>query len=125
MAHKFLKAMARKEGFGRHGTRATRNNNPGNIEWGPFARSHGATRIEVIPEGFRSTPRFAYFPSVELGWEAMRKRLITGMYKGLTVREAISKWAPPIENDTEAYIRFICKHAKVEEDMIVEEILNV
>lgn len=119
-----LEAIASMEGFGTAGSRATRNNNPGNIEWGEFARRHGATRIEEIPVGYVSKPRFAYFPDAESGFRAMRERLTTGMYKGLTVREAISKWAPPSENDTEAYIGYVCRKAGVQEHNKVEELLR-
>lgn len=121
-----LEAMARKEGYNIHRpmNRATRNNNPGNLEWGPFAREHGATHIEVIPEGYISSPRFAYFPSIELGWKAMRTRLLTGMYKGLTLRQAIYKWAPPTENDTESYIKYVAHHTGHSEHDYVKDILR-
>lgn len=121
----FLEAVAKKEGFGASPhNRPTRNNNPGNLQWGPFAREHGALHIEVMPSHSRARPRFAYFPDPETGWEAMRVRFTTGMYKGLTVEKAIHKWAPPIENDTEAYIRFVCKHVGCDRHDKVEELIN-
>lgn len=122
---KFLEAIARKEGYlkSKPMNRAVRNNNPGNLEWGPFARQHGATRIEEIPPGYTSTPRFAYFPDVTLGWKAMRERFATGMYKGLTVKQAMYKYAPPNENDTDSYIKFICQRVGCTPDTLVEELL--
>lgn len=33
-----------------------------------------------------------------------------------TIRQWISRWAPPCENDTENYIRFVCKNAEVGEN---------
>jgi hypothetical protein len=101
---KFIEAIAWHEGFYVKGSRAQRNNNPGNIEWGPFARAHGATSIE-IPHG-KEKPRFAYFP-VGCGFSAM-SALLCGEYLGLTIGEAITKWAPPSENDTAEYINDVC-----------------
>jgi hypothetical protein len=46
------------------GPRNRRNNNPGNIEYGPFAKEHGA----IGTDG-----RFAIFPDEETGFRAMKK----------------------------------------------------
>ena len=102
----FLEAIATQEGFYVPGSRAARNNNPGNIEWGAFARNHGATGIEVTPAG--ETPRFAVFPNAESGFDAMRS-LLTTAYLGLSVTQALDKWAPPIENQTSVYIADVCE----------------
>lgn len=115
----FAEALARQEGYGKPGGRATRNNNPGNINWGPFAQQYGATRIEIMPPGSKLKARFAYFPDSASGMAAARALLnkkarfdvsgnLIGGYLGATVRQVISRWAPPIENDTEAYIRNVC-----------------
>lgn len=77
------------------GTRAWRNNNPGNIEYGEFAKSSGAVG---------SDGRFAVFPSYEAGRAAKKKLLWdTKGYSGKTIAEAINRYAPPSENDTNAY----------------------
>ncbi|MEK6397860.1 MAG: hypothetical protein V4734_07220, partial [Terriglobus sp.] len=68
----FTAAMARREGFGPAGTRATRNNNPLNVEWGPFARRYGAMRLEAMPAGSKRRPRFAYFPDAATGFAAAK-----------------------------------------------------
>lgn len=65
------------------GTRATRNNNPGNIEYGPFARAHGATGTDG---------RFAIFPSLEYGKGAMDALLAGPGYQGLTLAQIQQKW---------------------------------
>lgn len=82
----------------REGTRASRNNNPGNIEFGDFARSQGAVG---------SDGRFAVFPTPNAGYQAMRALLSGERYGNLTVAQAITKWAPPSENDTQGYISSI------------------
>ena len=99
--------VARMEGFGASPfNRATRNNNPGDIEWGDFARAHGATRIEQLPP--HRTPRFAYFPTPELGYEAERALLKT-KYKGYSLTSFYMEYAPPSENDTKGLIDKACR----------------
>jgi len=99
-------AIAREEGFGMPHSRATRNNNPGNIEWGGFARAHGATRVEdAVPH---ITPRFAYFPSSEQGFAAMTA-LLQHYYGSMTLEQMLNRYAPPVENQTNAYIAYVCK----------------
>jgi hypothetical protein len=89
----------------RVGTRAWRNNNPGNIEYGPFAQKYGA----VGTDG-----RFAVFPSVEAGRKAQEALLFDSpSYKNLTVGQAISRYAPPSENDSGAYAGRVAQAAGV------------
>lgn len=83
----------------REGTRAWRNNNPGNIEYGEFARSMGAVG---------SDGRFAVFPNYEAGRSAKEKLLFnTSSYKNLSITGAVNRYAPSFENDTGAYTRSI------------------
>ena len=81
------------------GSRNWRNNNPGNIEYGSYARSMGA----VGTDG-----RFAVFPSYEAGRTAKEKLIFEGAgYRGLSLSQAINRYAPPVENDTQAYQRTV------------------
>lgn len=92
-------AIATMEGYYASGkTRAHRNNNPGNIEYGPFARANGATDTDG---------RFAMFPTPEAGFSALRQLLLS-RYASLTIAEAIAKYAPPNENDTALYVSSVC-----------------
>lgn len=94
-------AIGREEGFYLTGSRAQRNNNPGNIEFGAFAQQHGATHGD---------PRFAVFPSAQEGFAAVRA-LLSNYVRGnenITLSEAINKWAPPVENKTDLYLNNIC-----------------
>lgn len=77
------------------GDRNWRNNNPGNIEYGPFARAHGATG---------SDGRFAKFPTMEAGYAAADALMKSSSYQGLTISQAVARWAPTSENNTGAYI---------------------
>jgi hypothetical protein len=83
------------------GSRSWRNNNPGNIEYGDFAKAHGA----IGTDG-----RFARFPSEEAGTKAQENLLFDSKgYRNLDVSHAINKWAPKSENDTDAYIKNVTK----------------
>ena len=83
--------------------RGIRNNNPGNIEAGPFTKSQ--------PGYLGSDGRFAKFDTMEHGMGAA-KTLVHDRYapKGLdTVEKIINRWAPPRENNTRAYIDSVSK----------------
>jgi uncharacterized protein (TIGR02594 family) len=85
----------------RTGDRNWRNNNPGNLEYGDFAKSKGA----IGTDG-----RFAIFPSPEAGRAAKSQLLFEGKrYKDNTIEGAISAYAPPNENNTAAYISNVSK----------------
>ena len=91
--------------------RGIRNNNPGNIRW-----SNDQWK-GLIPKDQASDNSFCVFRSPEYGIRAMARILRKyTTYKGMpgvgkpnidTVREIISRWAPAIENDTEAYIQSV------------------
>lgn len=81
--------------------RGIRNNNPGNIR-------HGEKWIGLAPE--QPDPAFCRFVSPEYGIRAMGRILVNYQRRhGLkTLRGIVSRWAPPAENDTDAYIRHVC-----------------
>ncbi len=76
------------------GTRAWRNSNPGNIRYSEFSRRVGA---------IGQAGGFAVFPDEATGMYAIEALLRTDSYNKLTIRDAISRYAPPFENDTAAY----------------------
>jgi hypothetical protein len=80
------------------GTASWRNNNPTNLEYGEFSRRNGA---------IGSDGRFAIFPSEEIGKRAALANLSRPEYQANTINKVIEKWAPPGENDTAAYQRFV------------------
>ena len=85
----------------REGDRNWRNNNPGNIQYGDFARANGA----IGTDG-----RFAVFPTLDAGKNAMQKLLFNSSgYRGLTIGQAISKYAPPSENNTQKYTETVTR----------------
>ena len=82
------------------GSRSWRNNNPGNIRYTQFARDQGA---------IGTAGGFAVFPDVESGRDALASLLRGTTYFPLTISAAISRYAPPNENDTLNYERLIAR----------------
>lgn len=80
------------------GSRAWRNNNPGNLEYGKFARDNGA----IGTDG-----RFAIFPDAATGFNAMAGLLATKSYQNLTIEGAINRYAPSNENNVENYLKSV------------------
>jgi hypothetical protein len=114
-------AFATEEGFGPPLARATRNNNPGDISFGYFARQFGAV-LETIPAGINEPARFAKFPTVGIGFQAFRL-LLLNHYAGLTVTQAIYHYAPPSENDTQGYIAAVCHRTGLASDAVIDAYL--
>jgi hypothetical protein len=73
----------------RGGARGDRNNNPGNIEYGAFARAHGATG---------SDGRFAIFPDWNTGASAMAA-LLQERYQGMTLSGIQQRWTNASDKD--------------------------
>lgn len=78
------------------GTLADKNNNPGNIR------------------GRSGVGGFSGYASEQEGWDAMSNQLMlyfngtsraAGFKKKQTIKDIISTWAPPSENDTDSYIK--------------------
>lgn len=94
-------------------TRGERNNNPGNID-------RNATKWQGMAP-LQTDPRFVVFTSAEFGIRALACVLLSYSRKhGLnTVRGMIDRWAPPVENDTGAYVDAVCRQCSVEPDDIV------
>ena len=84
--------------------RGIRNNNPGNIRW-------GENWLGLKQDGKQQDPSFCVFTNVVYGIRALAKILIN--YKKLyglkTIRSIISRYAPPNENQTQAYIQSVSK----------------
>ena len=99
--------------------RGIRNNNPGNLDnTNPW-------------QGLIANPaesRFATFKDPTWGVRALAVTLITYHDKRKakdgsridTIREVIERWAPPSENDTEAYVQAVAKAVGVSPDMEID-----
>jgi hypothetical protein len=97
------------------GTRSYRNNNPGNIKYGPFAESCGATG--------KDKDGFAKFESYLDGFNTL-KALINNAATGkssiykptMTLEQFFSKYAPSTDgNDPSAYARTVARKLGVDQ----------
>jgi hypothetical protein len=115
-----LEAIAHMEGFYVAASRPARNCNPGDLTYCAETISFGATKGD---------PRFAVFPDVTTGWNALRRWLsvpgkfgttnpgdgrpagphgyLEGGYLDATLEQALWRFAPPNENNTANYVGFV------------------
>ena len=86
-------------------TRGLRNNNPLNIRHSAD-RWQGA-RIEQTDKDFVQFTSMAY--GYRAAWKTLESywKYFHDLPKAFNVRNIISRWAPPVENDTENYIRTV------------------
>jgi len=76
--------------------RAQRNNSPLNLR---FAGQREATG--------KDKDGFAMFPTPDAGWRAAHHQIKLDQKRGLTLAGFIFKFAPPNENNTNAYLEFV------------------
>lgn len=95
-------------------SRGLANCNPGNIR-----RSSCRYRGEVRPS---RDPAFKQFESLAWGYRAIFVTLRTyaRKYDLNTLRGMITRWAPPSENSTEAYIRAVTDRTGLQPDAVID-----
>ena len=95
-------------------SRGLRNNNPGNIR-----RSKVRYKGEVRPS---RDPDFKEFSTMAYGYRAVFVLLDTyrSRYGLATIRQMLNRYAPPTENFTEGYVRFVADYSGVMPDEVVD-----
>lgn len=90
------------------GTISWRNNNPGNLVYGPLAKAHGA-----FGKDYKG---FAVFKTYDDGKAAYHDLLFSpdSSYYNLNIEEMLNKYAPPSENNTKEYLNFVTRQAKLQ-----------
>lgn len=89
-----------------------RNNNPGNL------REVGINWIGKVG----SNKGFTVFSNMDYGIRAMTKDLISKINKGLnTIDKYVPVYAPPSENNTQAYISYIVKNAGIPSNQVLNK----
>lgn len=111
---KLAELIAKEEGFGLPGTIPTRGHNPGDLRHAP-GESH--------PEG--SPNSVGSFVDDTAGWAALERQLQLYAGRNLTLRECIAIYAPPVENDSERYLKFVCEGLECSPDILVSEALKI
>ena len=91
-------------------SRGVRNNNPGNIE---KSRDRWLGLAANQPDS-----RFSTFTEANWGIRAMARILQNYQKKpGLnTIEEIIDRWAPPVENNTSAYVKAVARETGLDKD---------
>lgn len=85
-------------------TRGERNCNPGNLEYSPATVWFGLD----VPA---ADGRFCRFTDPLHGIRALAKTLVTYQNRDdcVTLAQIIHRWAPPAENNTDAYLNDVCQ----------------
>jgi polyphosphate kinase 2 len=145
---KLAKVMAQKEGWNKtdnngKGSRSYRNNNPGNLDYQDgFKSVDKDVTKETTLDG--KVGRFAKFSSPCLGSKALIEQKIIKWSKGEmpdygqapnynkgqkpTLKQFMYTYAPPTENDTTKYIKFILQslnNPKFNENTLMKDILKI
>ena len=117
IVEKIATAISVMEGFPKAGSRANRQNNPGNL------RSWGKT---PIVEGF------ANFPTAAEGWSALRRQIWRNVDRGLTLYEffggkpnVYAGYAPDADgNRSRHYAEFVAKRAGIPVNVPLPDVLR-
>ena len=107
-------AIQRMEGYA-PGTRAYKNNNPGNI-WdgtGPGKPRRIWPSIPIDASGF------LVYPSYAAGRAEMERQIAMKIDRGLTLRSLITEWAPPVENNTSLYVGNVSQWTGIPPDVVL------
>jgi hypothetical protein len=91
--------------------RGIRNNNPGNIR-------HSADKWQgAAPEAKQTDGAFVVFTAPELGIRALVRLLLTYERRGYkSIRSILSRYAPPMENNTVRYVEHVAEQMAVDPD---------
>ena len=91
--------------------RGVRNNNPGNIEMTSTLWKGEITKDQ------NTDGRFKQFYNYTWGVRAVILNIKSYLGKGYkTPRQIINRWAPPGENNTENYIKYVAKYMGISEN---------
>ena len=100
-------------------SRGLRNCNPGNIR---------QSKTRYMGEKPHSTDSaFKQFETLEWGYRAIFMLLHTYRVRGYgdTIAKMISRYAPPVENNTEAYISRVCQQTGIDRDQRLNTLNSV
>jgi hypothetical protein len=89
--------------------------------------------LRVSPFQYAAKDNFAVFKNEQLGWMAFHYDIMmkskgktsTGLGPDSTLRDLLYVWAPPSDNnDTEAYIKNVCKNSGLTPDITLKKIFE-
>lgn len=103
--------IARQEGFGVPGALPTRTHNPGDLTHAP-----GITAWDH---------KIGIEPNDEEGWADLERQLTLYAQRGLTIRQMVSVYAPPNENDTQMYLLTLCDALGCDAGALISDLLSI
>lgn len=103
--------IAQEEGFFKSGSLPSRRNNPGDLRHSPHSSHDGIGAndigaIDTAADGWADLERQLVLDAAKLvSVDPVTRLPVPHHY--MTLADAIYSWAPPEENDSAAYLRFI------------------
>jgi hypothetical protein len=85
--------------------RPQETNNPGNLRYAKQTESTGPDEHGM-----------AIFPNPWAGWRALHRQITLDRKRGMTLAQFVAKYAPPNENNTSAYLEYVCDAMNSEPD---------
>ena len=110
---KLAHAIARQEGFFSQGTRAQRNNNPGNI-WDGIGKGK---KVRIWPNLPIDDAGFLIFKSPEQGTAFLYSLIMRKVAGGMNLTQLIASYAPSSENDTNKYLMNVKAWTELPDDI--------
>jgi hypothetical protein len=109
---KLAEAIAHEEGFYVQGSVPSVNNNPGDLEHAP-----GEAHPTSSPIGT--------FADIASGWAALEAQLQKYAERGMTVEQMVYVYAPPSENNSAAYLSYVCQYVGCTPATLVSDALQL
>lgn len=112
---KLARLIAKEEAFGIPGAIPTTHHNPGDLRHSPHS-THDPSTPNAIGQ----------IDTDADGWTDLERQLVLYAKRGLTLRQMIvDYYAPKEENNSEAYLAFVCKGLGVTDDCTVTQALEI
>jgi hypothetical protein len=110
---KLAEAIAHEEGFYVPGSLPARDHNPGDLRHSPHSFHTGDPNSVG-----------AIYSDTD-GWADLERQLEIFAQRGLTVEQMVYEYAPPTENDSAAYLDYVCQYVGCAPGMQVSEALTL
>lgn len=112
---KFVKLVSQMEGFGKPGMIPTTHHNPMDLRHSPHSQHTSGN-----PEGIGEIDTDVH------GWEDGERQARIWADRGLTLEEAVTMFlAPPNENDSKGYLRYVAGQLGVPPSTLMTEVLKI
>jgi hypothetical protein len=106
--------IADEEGYGIPGAIPTVNFNPGDLRHSPHSE-HNPDAPDAIGK----------IDNAQDGWSDLEEQLQRYAARGLTLQQAIYEFAPPEQNNSAAYLKFVCDGLGCTPDTLVSQALQI